>query len=130
MLLSLKNQVNAHIQKKKIQTIKISSVSFIFDVSQGLPFLISQRWEDLRAPKPRGHTTGSELGSRMAQRETQRYNTAGGKQRENEKVTFMVGKWEKSYLCNILQTEKIILYELFTFWYVYFKTWICASMWF
>ena len=31
MLLCLKNQVNAHIQKKKIQTIKISSsVSFIF----------------------------------------------------------------------------------------------------
>jgi len=97
-----------HIYKrKKIQTIKISSsVSFIFDVSQGLPFLISQRWEDLRAPKPRGHTTGSELGSRMAQRETQRYNTAGGKQRENEKVTFMVGKWGKATCVTFYKLKK------------------------
>jgi hypothetical protein len=42
----------------------------------------------------------------MAQRETQRYNTAGGKQRENEKVTFMVGKWGKATCVTFYKLKK------------------------
>ena len=85
MLLFLKtNYINARIQKKRNTDDKNLIVCIVFcwfflSVSQALhnrhniilPFLISQRWEDLRAPKPRGHAKGSKLGSRLTQRETQ-----------------------------------------------------------
>ena len=45
VIIFLKNQVNAHIQKKKNTDDKNLIVCTVFfDVSQGLPFLISQRW--------------------------------------------------------------------------------------
>ena len=84
MLLFLTNLLNARIQKKRNTDDKNLIVCIVFcwffSVSEALhnrhniilPFLISQRWEDLRAPKPRGHAKGSKLGSRLTQGETQR----------------------------------------------------------
>ena len=163
MGLFLKNQLNVHIYKK-VQTIRfLSSVSFsvvFLNVSQALhgiflPCLISDRWEDLRAPKPRGQRVprwvpggysgrhngeppGGDTtarghrpnGGRSACTTWECYNELLQRESHTEEITNGMLWWgnRKKVFVQHFQNQRLILYELFTFGYVHFKIWICASM--